>query len=53
MLPPTDAYRCQYAVEWTAAELCWDLAADEAQYEALLDLAAEYPTTTVAYGVAP
>ncbi|WLQ45622.1 HNH endonuclease family protein (plasmid) [Streptomyces laculatispora] len=52
-LPPSADYRCQYAAEWTATKLRWDLAGDEAELEALQNLAAECPTTMVAYDPAP
>lgn len=51
-MPPADDYWCQYAAEWTSTKLRWDLAADEAEREALLGLAAECPTTTVVYETA-
>lgn len=52
MAPPAADYRCPYAAEWTATKLRWDLAADEAEHEALLGLAAECPTTTAVYETA-
>lgn len=51
-LPPADDYRCQYAAEWTATKLRWDLAADGAEHKALFGLAAECRTTTVYYETA-
>ncbi|MGP3638756.1 GmrSD restriction endonuclease domain-containing protein, partial [Streptomyces sp. 24-1644] len=51
-MPPAQDYRCQYAAEWTSTKLRWDLAADEAEREALLGLAAECPSTTVVYETA-
>lgn len=52
-LPPAADYRCQYAAEWTATKLRWTLAADADELQALQDLAAECPTTLVAYEPAP
>ncbi len=52
-LPPAADYRCTYAAEWTGTKLRWELAADEAERQALLALAGECPTTTVVYGTAP
>ncbi|MBT1188928.1 HNH endonuclease [Streptomyces sp. CJ_13] len=48
-LPPAGSYHCQYAAEWVATKLRWDLAADEAEREALLGLAEDCPDTTVVY----
>ncbi|MDQ0847254.1 hypothetical protein [Streptomyces sp. V1I6] len=44
---------CQHAAEWTATKLRWDLAADPAEQDALLQLAAACPGTTVTYEAAP
>lgn len=41
--------RCQYAAEWTPTKLRWNLAADEAELQALQNLAVECPTTVVVY----
>ncbi|WP_327180370.1 HNH endonuclease family protein (plasmid) [Streptomyces sp. NBC_01335] len=52
-LPPADGYRCQYAADWTATKLRWQLTANDAEQTALLGLAGECPTTTVTYDPAP
>ncbi|MGW6202524.1 HNH endonuclease family protein [Streptomyces sp. NPDC055089] len=52
-MPPAADYRCQYTAEWTATKLRWTLAADEAELQALQNLAAECPTTMVVYDPAP
>ncbi|MFJ5788197.1 HNH endonuclease family protein [Streptomyces hydrogenans] len=47
---PTDAtYHCAYAATWVGTKLRWDLAADEAEREALLGLAEDCPATVVVY----
>ncbi|MEW2570172.1 HNH endonuclease family protein [Streptomyces sp. NPDC047070] len=48
-MPQAGGYRCQYTAEWVATKLRWDLAADEAEREALLGLAQDCPGTTVDY----
>ncbi|GGZ97164.1 hypothetical protein GCM10010371_66290 [Streptomyces subrutilus] len=48
-LPSDPSYHCTYAATWVGAKLRWDLAADEAEYQALIDLAEACPTTTVVY----
>ncbi|WP_331739980.1 HNH endonuclease family protein (plasmid) [Streptomyces goshikiensis] len=52
-LPPASGYHCEYAAQWTATKLRWNLAADDAERQALLSLAEDCPTTTVAYETAP
>ncbi|GGZ95000.1 hypothetical protein GCM10010371_63600 [Streptomyces subrutilus] len=48
-LPSDTSYHCTYAATWVATKLRWDLAADENEHQALLDLAEACPTTTVVY----
>ncbi|MEU3317152.1 HNH endonuclease family protein [Streptomyces sp. NPDC006662] len=48
-LPSDGSYHCTYAATWVATKLRWDLAVDEAERQALLGLAEDCPTTTVAY----
>ncbi|MGW5779842.1 HNH endonuclease family protein [Streptomyces sp. NPDC003863] len=52
-LPSDTSYHCAYAATWVATKLRWDLAADEAEREALLGLAEDCPTTAVVYELAP
>lgn len=42
-LPPYEAARCQYAAEWTAIKLQWQLTVDPAEREALTDLGRACP----------
>lgn len=52
-LPPDATYHCTYAASWVGTKLRWDLAADTAERQALLDLAGDCPATTVTYQPAP
>ncbi|MER8098116.1 HNH endonuclease family protein [Streptomyces goshikiensis] len=52
-LPPASGYHCEYASQWTATKLRWNLAADDAERQALLGHAEDCPTTTVVYETAP
>ncbi|MFJ5552940.1 HNH endonuclease family protein [Streptomyces sp. NPDC093225] len=52
-LPSNGAYHCTYAATWVGTRLRWDLAVDENERQALLGLAEDCPTTTVAYEPAP
>ncbi|MFB7104574.1 hypothetical protein [Streptomyces hydrogenans] len=52
-LPSDASYHCSYAATWVGTKLRWDLAADEAERDALLGLAEEGPATVVAYEPAP
>jgi Protein of unknown function (DUF1524) len=38
--PPSVEYHCQYAIEWITVKVAWDLSADAAEVEALVDLLA-------------
>ncbi|UUU45159.1 GmrSD restriction endonuclease domain-containing protein [Streptomyces sp. NBC_00162] len=48
-LPPAAAYHCEYVAKWVGTKLRWDLAADEAERQALLGVAEDCPNTTVIY----
>ncbi|AJF70311.1 HNH endonuclease family protein [Streptomyces vietnamensis] len=48
-LPSDATYHCTYAATWVGTKLRWDLAADEAERQALLGLAEDCPTTMVSY----
>ncbi|MGW1224891.1 HNH endonuclease family protein [Streptomyces sp. NPDC002530] len=48
-LPSDASYHCTYAATWVGTKLRWDLAADEAEREALLALAQDCPATQVRY----
>ncbi|MFE7581109.1 hypothetical protein ACFU5Y_06025 [Streptomyces gardneri] len=48
-LPSDTSYHCTYAATWASTKLRWDLAADEAERQALLGIAAHCLTTTVSY----
>ncbi|MFF3215583.1 HNH endonuclease family protein [Streptomyces sp. NPDC002886] len=48
-LPSDGSYHCTYAATWVGTKLRWDLAADDAEVQALLGLAEDCPTTTVVY----
>ncbi|MEU3407537.1 HNH endonuclease family protein [Streptomyces sp. NPDC006670] len=52
-LPSDASYHCTYAATWVGTKLRWDLAVDETERQALLGLAEDCPTTTVAYETAP
>ncbi|MFZ3492266.1 HNH endonuclease family protein [Streptomyces sp. 5.8] len=52
-MPPAGGYHCEYAAQWAATKLRWNLAADDAERHALLGLAEDCPTTTVVYEPAP
>ncbi|MET9468019.1 DUF1524 domain-containing protein [Streptomyces sp. NPDC006544] len=51
-LPSDGSYHCTYAATWVGTKLRWVLAADDAEVQALLGLAEDCPTTTVAYETA-
>ncbi|MFF1840119.1 hypothetical protein ACFVXE_39225 [Streptomyces sp. NPDC058231] len=51
-MPPAVGYHRQCTAEWVATKLRWDLAADDAEREAL-GLAEDCPTTTATYEPAP
>ncbi len=48
-LPPARGYHCEYAAQWTATKLRWNLAADDAERQALLGVAEDCRNTTVVY----
>ncbi|MFF1343408.1 HNH endonuclease family protein [Streptomyces sp. NPDC058290] len=52
-LPSDGSYHCTYAASWVGTKLRWDLAADEAERQALLGLAEDCTATTVVYEPAP
>ncbi|WP_405787070.1 hypothetical protein OG753_03530 [Streptomyces sp. NBC_00029] len=52
-LPPSADALCRYGAEWTATQLRWGLAADEAERERLLDIAAGCGGTEVEFTPAP
>ncbi|MGY3847418.1 GmrSD restriction endonuclease domain-containing protein [Streptomyces hydrogenans] len=52
-LPSDASYHCAYAATWVGTKLRWNLAADEAERDALLGLAEDCPTTVVTYEPAP
>lgn len=52
-LPPAADYHCEYVAKWVGTKLRWDLAADEAERQALLGVAEDCPNTTVVYEPAP
>ncbi|MET9852171.1 HNH endonuclease family protein [Streptomyces sp. NPDC006450] len=52
-LPSDGSYHCTYAATWVGTKLRWDLAADDAEVQALLGLAEDCPNTTVIYETAP
>ncbi|GAA1549569.1 hypothetical protein GCM10009730_68020 [Streptomyces albidochromogenes] len=43
----------QYAAEWTATKLCWDLTADAQEQAEPPDLAEQCPTPEVHFEIAP
>ncbi|MCX5078480.1 hypothetical protein OG321_39265 [Streptomyces sp. NBC_00424] len=51
-LPSDSSYHCAYAATWIGTKLRWNLAADDAERQALLGLAEDCPTTTVVYETA-
>ncbi|GAV38197.1 HNH endonuclease family protein [Streptomyces acidiscabies] len=51
-LPSDASYHCAYAAAWAGTKLRWNLAADEAERQALLGLAGACPTTLVSYAPA-
>ncbi|MFZ3494749.1 hypothetical protein ACODT5_16270 [Streptomyces sp. 5.8] len=51
-LPSDGSDHCSYAASWVGTKLRWDLAADEAEVQALLGVAEDCPTTTVVYETA-
>lgn len=48
-LPSDGSFHCTYAARWVGTKLRWDLAADDAEVQALLGLAEDCPETTVVY----
>ncbi|WP_327302170.1 hypothetical protein OG730_00365 [Streptomyces sp. NBC_01298] len=48
-LPSDGSYHRTYAATWVGTKLRWDLAADDAEVQALLGLAEDCPETTVVY----
>ncbi|WP_073224271.1 HNH endonuclease family protein [Streptomyces sp. NBRC 110465] len=46
-MPPAESATCTYLVDWTATKLRWRLSADQAEQDALLDLAGACPDSTV------
>ncbi|MGW6958768.1 HNH endonuclease family protein [Streptomyces chartreusis] len=52
-MPPAADVHCRYAAEWVGTKLRWDLAVDEAELDALEQLALGCPEQTVAYEPAP
>ncbi|MFC8495609.1 HNH endonuclease family protein [Streptomyces sp. NPDC057235] len=52
-LPSDASYHCAYAATWVGTKLRWDLAADEAEREALLGLAEDCPAAVVVYDPVP
>ncbi|WP_405533699.1 hypothetical protein [Streptomyces avidinii] len=44
-LPPAGGYHCEYAAQWTATKLRWNLTADDAERQALLGVAEDCPNT--------
>ncbi|MGW8745963.1 HNH endonuclease family protein [Streptomyces sp. NPDC055794] len=48
-LPPAAEVHCRYVAEWVGTKLRWALSADEAEAEALREVAADCPETTVTY----
>ncbi|OEJ21457.1 hypothetical protein AR457_37285 [Streptomyces agglomeratus] len=52
-MPPAGDVHCQYAAEWTATKLRWDLTADPQEQAELIGLAEQCPTTEVHFDPAP
>ncbi|GHG24795.1 hypothetical protein Shyd_86610 [Streptomyces hydrogenans] len=52
-MPPRPDTQCRYTGEWTATKLCWGLAADQAEADALKVYAEACETTVVHYTPAP
>ncbi|MFF8572697.1 HNH endonuclease family protein [Streptomyces sp. NPDC015408] len=48
-MPPAAEVHCRYIAEWVGTKLRWALSADEAEAEALREVAAGCPETTVTY----
>ncbi|MFD0055924.1 HNH endonuclease family protein [Streptomyces sp. NPDC127168] len=48
-MPPAAEVHCRYIAEWVGTKLRWALSADEAEAEALREVAADCPETTVTY----
>lgn len=48
-LPTDHSYHCTYAATWVGTKLRWDLALDDAERQALLNVAEGCPTTIVFY----
>ncbi|WP_185091794.1 hypothetical protein [Streptomyces sp. PanSC9] len=46
-LPPAPGYRCQYATDWVADKMRWDLSIDTAEQSALTDILATCPNAPV------
>jgi Protein of unknown function (DUF1524) len=52
-LPPDHAFWCTYAADWVEVKARWSLSVDPAEHAELAQLAADCPTTRVAYVPAP
>ncbi|SDP62114.1 Protein of unknown function [Streptomyces sp. cf386] len=52
-LPPATDVHCRYLAEWVGTKLRWDLAVDDAELDALEDMAMGCPGQTVTYEPAP
>ncbi|MFE5591208.1 HNH endonuclease family protein [Streptomyces sp. NPDC056549] len=52
-LPSDTSYHCVYVATWVATKLRWELAADEAERQALLGLAETCPAALVSYEPVP
>jgi hypothetical protein len=52
-LPPATDVHCRYTAEWVGSKLRWDLAVDDAELDALEDMAMGCPGQTVTYEPAP
>ncbi|MFI5580593.1 hypothetical protein ACIA8N_21835 [Streptomyces sp. NPDC051822] len=52
-MPPLPEAHCRYVGEWTAMKLRWDLAADQAEADALTMYTEACETTVVHYTPAP
>ncbi|XVV39227.1 HNH endonuclease family protein [Streptomyces sp. CA-100214] len=48
-MPPAAEVHCRYIAEWVGTKLRWALSADEAEAEALREVAADCPESTVTY----
>ncbi|WP_308251119.1 HNH endonuclease family protein [Streptomyces anulatus] len=52
-MPPAESATCTYLVDWTATKLRWRLNADQAEQDALLELAGPCADSTVDFDTAP